>query len=250
MTTGSVARDLFAAEYALGVLDAVDRRRAVALCGRDQAFAREVDSWNERLLELEGEPEVETLPAAIWDGIEAELQTRAGETEAAAYATPPVTVQRTPLLESLRFWRFCTLGATAAAAAMASYVFFLPTALPPQTGDRYVAVLNTGPAEPAWLVTVDLLSRQLTIRPAVEAAAESRDTDKTLELWLVAEDSSAPYSLGLLKSGRENSMALPANWSGSGGPAAFAISLEPAGGSPTGLPTGPVVFQGNMMPLK
>lgn len=250
MTTGSVARDLLAAEYALGVLDAADRRRTLALYGRDRAFAREVDTWDQRLFELNEGLTPEPVPAAIWDGVQAELQLDEAPTRAVPHITPPVTAQWNRLFESLRFWRYCTLGAAAAAVAMASYILVLPAALTPQPGERYVAVLNSGPSEPAWLVTVDLVSRQLTIRPAVEASPEGQDGGKALELWLVADGSSAPHSLGLLKSGRENSLALPANWSASGSPAALAISLEPEGGSPTGLPTGPVVFQGSMMPLK
>lgn len=69
---------------------------------------------------------------------------------------------------------------------------------------------------------------------------------KSLELWIMAPGAAAPKSLGALPpAGRR--VPLPAM------PAAGAtllVSLEPPGGSPTGAPTGPVVYSGKLSRLE
>ena len=66
---------------------------------------------------------------------------------------------------------------------------------------------------------------------------------RALELWLI-EGQGAVVSLGLLPDAREGEMiigtALRARMSG----AVLAVSDEPAGGSPTGAPTGAVLATG------
>jgi len=69
---------------------------------------------------------------------------------------------------------------------------------------------------------------------------------KALELWLQPPDATAPRSLGLLPAaGRQ--VTLP------GVPApgtVLSVSLEPPGGSPTGAPTGRVVYAGTLRPIR
>ena len=66
------------------------------------------------------------------------------------------------------------------------------------------------------------------------------------ELWLLPAGAQRPVSLGAARPGREptgaRSRRLPADALGGG--ALLEVSLEPPGGSPTGLPTGPVVSKG------
>jgi anti-sigma-K factor RskA len=66
-----------------------------------------------------------------------------------------------------------------------------------------------------------------------------------LELWALAPGAHRPVSLGVIPpDGRlvfGNARFAPRAG------AALLISLEPAGGSPTGQPTGPVVFQGQLV---
>ena len=185
----------------------------------------------------------ETPPPEVWPRIKAALRARG---EAFAERADPTRVREPvppPLLERLGFWRWCTLGASAGAAALAAFIAFTPPAPQLPTEGRYVAVLSRGPAEPAWLVTVDLAAQSLTIRPVAEVEVAEQD----LELWLIAGQA-APRSLGLLSPEQEVSLALPAAWQ-EPEPAVLAISLEPLGGSPTGAPTGPVVLQGSLIPV-
>jgi anti-sigma-K factor RskA len=67
------------------------------------------------------------------------------------------------------------------------------------------------------------------------------------ELWSVPPQGN-PRSLGLISAARATVIPrdrLPATLL-KGGTAALAVSIEPPGGSPTGVPTGPVVFAGQV----
>ena len=65
--------ELLAAEYALGVLDGIDRATAEQRIARDRSFARQVAAWEERLAPWAAEiPDM--LPAPhVWDRIAAAL---------------------------------------------------------------------------------------------------------------------------------------------------------------------------------
>jgi len=236
--------DLLAAELVLGVAEEPAVREARRLLARDPGFARRVEDWSRRLMPLlEAVPPVPP-PPALWSRIEAAL--RAREPEPQQLLVRPA---RPGLLERLGFWRWYGLGATGVAAALAVLVALQPLSVPlaPGPGDqRFVAVLGEGAASPTWLVTVDLAERRLTIRPVAEVQVADRD----LELWLIAGAETPPRSLGLLDP--EGARALPIEavlTTGFDEGSALAVSLEPLGGSPTGLPTGPVVYQGSILPI-
>jgi anti-sigma-K factor RskA len=86
---------------------------------------------------------------------------------------------------------------------------------------------------------------RLNIRPPADMAG------KSLELWEVPPDGT-PRSLGLFpddKSGTTLVLVLPPEAARSLASGALAVSLEPAGGSTTGLPTGPILFSGAILPV-
>jgi anti-sigma-K factor RskA len=248
--------EVLAAEYALGVLDLAERQRAEMLMARDAEFARQVEAWNQRLAPLAEAVPPEPVPPEIWARIQSALRAREavrrGERADAVADAVVVPLRRPRRTESLSFWRWCAAGASTVAATLALYIAFWPAPIGPAPENRFVAVLNRavlnqGASEPAWVVTVDIAKRELTIRPVAEVAPG----DQALELWLVAGGDAPPRSLGLLNANASSSLELPAAWTNAdAAPAVLAISLEPAGGSPTGLPTGPVVFQGSILPLR
>jgi anti-sigma-K factor RskA len=69
---------------------------------------------------------------------------------------------------------------------------------------------------------------------------------KTLELWIQPPDAKAPRSLGVLPAaGRQATLpAVPAPGT------ALSVTLEPSGGSPTGAPTGRVVYAGTLRRIR
>jgi anti-sigma-K factor RskA len=80
---------------------------------------------------------------------------------------------------------------------------------------------------------------------SVRRVAGAAPPDKSYELWAVAPNT-APRSLGLVE---EASLSRVLDVPPSGD-LTLAVSLEPKGGSPTGAPTGPVVFTGALVPTE
>jgi anti-sigma-K factor RskA len=118
------------------------------------------------------------------------------------------------------------------------------TTPPPARGpaDRLVAVLQQQPIAPAFLLTVDTQQRNVIVR---RVSAGQENGGRSYELWLIAGRSTPPKSLGVVGADEFSERPLPANVDADTlRSATFAVSLEPAGGSPTGAPTGPVLFTG------
>jgi anti-sigma-K factor RskA len=110
-----------------------------------------------------------------------------------------------------------------------------------QQPDRLVAVLQPGPNAPAFLLTLDALTHTLVVR-RVSATAEA---GKSYELWLIASRGGAPQSLGLVGDEEFTQRTVPASFNADTlRNAVYAVSLEPAGGSKSGAPSGPVLFTG------
>ncbi len=217
--------EALAAEYVLGTLDAGERSAAEARLASDAAFRRIVAAWERRLQPLADTVPEAMPPAAALDRI------------MAAIAAPPAPPRQADnviaLRRSVRRWRVTTVLAGAAAAALAGVVVVDRTAPPPKT--EYVAVLTAEGAKPAFVATVDTAKGTITVRRVGLAAPP----DKSYQLWSI-EPNAAPKSLGVVELA-SLSRDLPVAPTGQ---ATLAISLEPKGGSPTGAPTGPVVFSG------
>jgi len=74
--------------------------------------------------------------------------------------------------------------------------------------------------------------------------------EKSFELWMLPGKDQAPVSLGLLPTSGVKTLKLDEGKlkilkEASG----LAVSLEPTGGSPTGAPTGPILYQGVLVSL-
>ncbi len=111
-------------------------------------------------------------------------------------------------------------------------------------GSRLVAVLQQEPTAPAFLLTVDSQSRTLTVR----RVAATPEAGRSYELWLIAKRFPTPRSLGVVGNEEFTQRPLPGNVDvDTLRGASYAVSLEPAGGSPSGVPTGPVLFTGKLV---
>jgi anti-sigma-K factor RskA len=249
--------NVLAAEYVLGTLSLQERQRAESLVQTNKDFAAEVRSWERRLGELHAMvPSVEPPP---------EIFERIKQRIAGAEARGQVIA-----LEALRNrvgrWRsFGTAMMALAAVLLALLVTsvvrpdLMPAALRPKsevievvktiekpvdTPNRLVAVLQKDATSPAFILTVDIVTRTMTVR---RVAAEEQ-AGKSYELWLVSKQFPKPRSLGLVGA-REFTAgtALAAYQPDTIADATFAVSLEPEGGSPTGEPTGPVLWSGTLI---
>ena len=111
---------------------------------------------------------------------------------------------------------------------------------------EYVAVLQKDAESPAFMLTIDLSRRTFSVR-RVGAAQQS---GKDYELWLVSDKLPAPRSLGVVG---EQEFTVRRDLTDFDAPtlnaATYSVSVEPAGGSPSGAPTGPVVFTGKLLQI-
>lgn len=109
---------------------------------------------------------------------------------------------------------------------------------------QFVAVLQQGAAQPAFILTVDTATRQFTVR-RVGAAPEP---GKSYELWLVSDRLPQPRSLGVIGESEFTARAaLQAYDPDVVSKATYAVTIEPKGGSPTGVATGPIVYTGKLV---
>jgi anti-sigma-K factor RskA len=220
--------DALAAEYVAGTLRGRARRRFEALLPSHPALQRAVREWQARLIPLTASvPEV-APPARVWRGIEDKLW-------------PAAAVQ--PWWQRLGLWR--ALSGTALAGVVGLGVMLNN---PPPAQAPVVVVLQSTGGDPAVAGSVVASfsgdGRAVVARPLTRVALQ---TDRVLELWW-APEKGAPTSLGLIKADGTTLLSrgqLPGGLRGSGIDH-MAVSVEPPGGSPTGKPTGPVVFYGKL----
>jgi len=220
--------EALAGEYVLGTLDPDERRAAEARIVADPTFRTAVAEWEKRLQPLADTVPEASPPVAVLARIVAAIDS--------APALAPAGGNVVALRRSVRRWQITTVLMGAAAAVLAAVVVLDRTAPAPQS--QFVAVLTAEGAKPAFVATVDTAKGTISVR----RVASEAPPDKSYELWSI-EPNAAPKSLGLLEQA-SLSRALPVAPTGK---ATLAISLEPKGGSPTGAPTGPVVFSGALV---
>jgi anti-sigma-K factor RskA len=219
-----------AAEYVLGTLDASERRAFERRLAAEPALRAEVEFWEQRLGPLANEVKSVKPAPELLSRIEARLDADA-------------PAQRSGLWDSLPFWRWTAIGSTALAAASLLALAFVGHT--PAPGAPLVAKLDVPNGQAGFVAAFDPGRDSLTIVPASVAAVNQR----VMELWLIAPGD-RPRSLGLIEPGRPLQISVPADLKGRMAAAAtLAVSLEPPGGSPTGLPTGPVIANGKLTKL-
>ena len=229
LPTDPEARDLLAGEYVLGTLDARQAAVVEAAIARDPALAEAVAAWARRLGPLTRLALPEAPPDGLWDRIAARLP---GAEPAARPALP----------RGFWLWRGWALGATLAAAVFAGLAF-LPRAEKP----AYMTVLVSDRAAPAWIAQADRAGgiTLAAVRPAFGDPQGAVPEGRVMQLWGLRPGDPGPTSLALLPRtpGRVN---IPAPALRPVNNMLIEISLEPEGGSPTGRPTGPVLFYGRL----
>lgn len=237
--------DGLAAEYALGTLRGPARRRFERLIDSDPALARRVGDWAQRLDPLaEAAPAIEP-PGQIWAAIERRIgpAPKPARRSLVDYLFGRPT-QAVPSLATaglwycVSFWRRVGIAGSAIAALLFVYLFIAPPSAP-----THMALLADAANKPVLVVSLDLHHDRLTLNAARLPAAES---GKSLELWILPP-SGNPRSLGVIPGG-EVSLPLDRKAATDLAHGALAVSLEPTGGSPTGLPTGPVLYSGPVLP--
>lgn len=237
--------EALAAEYVLGTLDSDDRQNVRRRLQSDESFAQMVTMWEGYLAPIAKTVEPVEPPLELFLRIMDEIKPPVAKKA----IIPGILDSVTPMLDRIAFWRWATLGSSSFAAAAASLALYFGLSTPepvPDLSQRYVAVLDAGTDAPALVVNIDVVTNQMTIRPV--GAASAPGSDQALELWVVADET--PRSLGLLDPNAQTAFDLQNDLSGPVfGGGVLAVSIEPSGGSPTGLPTGEVIYHGQVVSL-
>ena len=223
--------DMLAAEFVLGTLDAGARADVDARRRREPALQAAIVDWERRLAPLDAT----VTPVAPPPDLLSRIEQRIGGSEPARPAEVSGTAEIIALHRRITRWRRSAIAASALAACLAVAFGLRETVLAPQP-QSFVAVFQKDDALPSFLLTIDLATRQLTVRPV---AAEPQ-AGKTYQLWIASEQlGAAPRSLGLLEDAKAPTTKTLAGFA----PellrrATFGVSIEPPGGSPTGRPSG------------
>lgn len=223
--------DLLAAEYVLGVLAADERQIASRRIDTEAGFARLVDAWEAHFAPIAAAYPAVEPPASVKAAIDRRL-----------FASSVVnsTAPSTGLLGSLAFWRGLAAAALAALAVFAALPLVNPPLPQPET--RLVASLAADNSNVKYLAVYDAARQEV----GLSHVSGERGVGKDFELWMI-EGKTAPVSMGVIPAGQTARMAVtPAVQEKLAQGAVLAVSLEPAGGSPTGQPTGPVVAAGDL----
>jgi len=222
--------DRLAAEYVLGTLRGPARRRFDALLGAHPALRHAVVQWQDRLAPLSTSVAAVSPPGRVWQRIEDRLFAQRDADNAARPAR---------WWQTLALWRAVSGLATAAALAMFMVASQVP---PPQAPIVVVLAANPEAAQAlnaSFVASVSADGRALVLKPLNDLALTP---GRALELWAVPAQG-APRSLGLVQAAGATTLVRTQLLRDT---AAFAVSIEPAGGSPTGAPTGPIVSVGKL----
>lgn len=224
--------DRLAAEHVLGTLRGPARRRFDALLPAHPVLRRAVAAWQARLAPLAAAVTPVVPSEAVWARVQERLFGAAG-TASDAVALP--------------WWRRVGLWQSVSAlAGVAVLSLAVRLAQPPPVLAPIVVVMAPTPQAAGLLqagfaagITGD--GRALVVQPI---QTESAGAGRSFELWAVPAQG-APRSLGLVDGRQATTVRRDALLKDT---AAFAVSLEPAGGSRTGAPSGPVVSVGKLGP--
>jgi len=215
--------DRLAAEYVLGTLRGRARRRFERWRATSPLVEARAAFWEDTLLGLAKGTRPLTPPAHVWEGIRHRLgfvdrAPRRGNLRSLALAASIAIVV---ILGGLVYWRA-----------------FAPQQL------TQVASISAASGVRVWTVQIFGKTARLTVRAGeLPVTPPGRD----YELWALPTGGT-PVSLGVLpRSGSSQRTLTQAQQRALASAPQVAVSIEPTGGSPTGQPTGAIVF---VVPLR
>jgi anti-sigma-K factor RskA len=229
MTDAGHPDDVLAGEYVLGVLEGEERATFEHRLARDRELQMLVAAWRARFAPLDATAAPVTPPAELWRRIETSVGRGVVDAK-------PGLIER--IWSNLGFWRGASFAGAAAALLLAvALAFFAGRSTQPML----VAVLQGADASPNAIVEVARDGR-ISVVPLKEFEVPP---GRALQVWTLWDQARGPVSVGLIDRPRR------ANFQRADLPARdnqlYEITLEPAGGSPTGRPTGPVLGKGYAM---
>ncbi|GAA6176608.1 anti-sigma factor [Sulfitobacter pacificus] len=219
------AEDAMAAEYVLGLATGDVLAEAQTRAAHDAAFAQRVASWQERMVQLTDSIDPVAPPKKLKRLLLKSL-------------FPRVSV---PLMQRLWVWQGIALAALVLAAYLATPL------LQPKELDVPRDVYATQMSSPDFdLQVIAVVDTRNSI--ALRRLAGQAPSDRVLELWAILPDQ-APISLGVLPEGESARIPLPQALAEQIATITLAITDEPLGGAPGGVPSGSIRAAGEISAL-
>jgi anti-sigma-K factor RskA len=225
--TNPELRDRLVAEYVVGTLRGRARARFESLLRYDAPLRRIVAEWEERLTPLAAAAGEVTPPPRVWQEVARRIGGRTSQAR-------------------LAFWRGLAVTSTAFTLVLATFLGMAPR---PELPMASVAVMADDKGQPSMVVSWPSMkdARDPHVRIKVLQEHPTMAAGTTWELWMLPRGQAAPVSMGLITTDVNQVMKIKSDVArrmGAGEAWGVAMSVEPAGGSPTGAPTGPVIFKG------
>jgi anti-sigma-K factor RskA len=217
--------DVLAAEHALGVLDPPEHEAAERRALADPAFSDRVETWRGRLAALLDGLAPVKAPDHVWPRIVQGLGAAGNVVELR-------------LRRSLMIWRGVSAAAASMAAVMA-FVAFWPR--PERPAPVMTSEIASAKGPVVYVAMMDPAHHRVILQPVSMTTTPGRSP----ELWLIGTDGK-PVAIGVAEFGKPVQLRFNKTPTGA---EVLAVSIEPVGGSPTGLPTGPVVATGKLQLL-
>ena len=211
-----------AAQYVLGTLRGPARRRFERYCKQNANALHAVRRWEDRLVDLLAGVVPVAPSAVVWDQIKFRVRRDKALRPKRVFAT-------------FGNWRF----AAAAGIAALAIAFGVWIGVGPGSTQQIATVWDQQQGQ-LWSIGITRGHGELRVSATENLVL---DPARAYELWALPGAGAAPVSLGLMpKSGRGTLELNDAQRLALSRSRQIAVSLEPPGGSPTGAPTGPVLF--------
>jgi anti-sigma-K factor RskA len=231
-------------DYVLGLLERAEERAVEAELLSNVDLAHAVAAARDRFLPLDMTAMPVAVSSTLWQSIESRLQEKpamdaqtAGDRQ--TRAAPDATPQSSPRAandNAATRWRRAALGGIAASLLLAAGLTFSLT----RTVEPLVVAVLLDEAGTVQAVVEDFGSSRAVVRLLEDVTVPA---DRTMQVWTLPSRDRGPVSLGLLEDARSTRLQpppLPRPQDAQ----LYEITLEPAGGSPTGRPTGPILAKG------
>jgi len=210
--------DELAAQYALGTLRGPARRRFERLCQGDRSASLALRRWEDRLIGLASGIAPVRPADAVWRGVQRRIR---GQSATARSGW------------RMNFSQFALAASALFAVALSLWLFL-------GSQRELVATVADQAHSELWRIEANPRRDELSV---ATTSAVQLDPQHAYELWALPASGAAPVSLGILPQRGNHTLVLSAAQQQALSSAAkVAISREPQGGSPTGAPTGPVLY--------
>lgn len=229
-----------AGEYVLGLLDAEQGREIEDQLQGDGALRDAIGTWHDRLSALDDTADSLSPSVNLWRRIEGSIDRLAAPSS--SRQAPDKTHARwlDRLWSNLPLWRGVGLAGALAAVLLAVFTAGVTWRTPATPVAVALLADDATPGAPPGALVEAYADGSIRLVPLRDIPVPQ---DRTLQVWTLWDRAVGPVPLGTMSRAenvhlRRDGLPQPRR------DQLYEITLEPAGGSPIGRPTGPVLYKG------